>query len=741
MSNNLCKLNRPLKPRLRTLERRARSSKEPSSRSVEELLLELRAHQIELEMQNEELQRARAELEESHQRYLSLYELAPVGYLSLTPESKIIEINLTAARLLGMERCELIGQPFSSLLWPKDCDRCHILIKRLLDREKEQKNFEVMLKRGNDYFHARLDCLPIKTGEHAPTLRITMTDISDYKRAEEELRIAAAAFEAQEGILVTNADKVILRVNQAFSRLTGYSAEELIGKTPRIFKSGRHNKVFYKDMWDTINRTGSWQGEIWDQRKNGEIYPKWLTITAVKNDKGAVTHYVSQHTDISERRSSEEEIKQLAYYDPLTSLPNRRLMLDRLQQALASSVRSEKYGALLFIDLDNFKSLNDNLGHDMGDILLQQVAQRLISCVREGDTVSRQGGDEFVIMLEELSKDAEEAAAKAKITGEKVLASLNKTYRLNNHEYQTTPSIGITLFLDHKDEINTLLKRADIAMYEAKASGRNTLRFFDQDMQEAVSARAAMEADLRFALAKKQFRLYFQRQTHHNGEIIGAEMLLRWEHPEHGSVPPQDFIPLAEEIGLIIPIGQWALETACAQLKRWESNAQTRNLQLAVNVSARQFHQPDFAKKMCELLNQSAAKANRLKLEFAENLVFDDIDDTIAKMKILKGLGVGFSIDDFGTGYSSLTCLAKLPFDQLKIDQSFVRNIGVKPTDTVIVQTIIGMANNLGMDIIAEGVETDEQRAFLELHGCHSYQGDLIGKSMPLEEFEHSLGI
>ncbi len=741
MSSKSTKLNHQRKARAGALERRALITKEPPSRSIEELLHELQVHQIELEMQNEELHSARDNLEASHNRYLDLYEFAPVGYLTLTAEGEIIETNLTAADLLGVERGNLLNRHFSSLISAKDSDRWHLLLKRLLDCETKQKVVELMLKRGSSYFHARLDCLLVTADDQTPLLRITLTDISESKHAEQELRIAAAAFEAQEGIMITNADNIIMRVNRAFTEITGYSAEELIGQTPRMFKSGYHDANFYDEMWKCINCTGSWQGEIWDQRKNGEIYPKRLTITAVKDSAGNVTHYVGLHADISARKASEEEIKQLAYYDPLTALPNRRLLLDRLQQALATSTRSRKYGALLFIDLDNFKSLNDHLGHDMGDILLQQVAQRLMDCVREGDTVSRQGGDEFVIMLEELSENIEEAAVKAKTIGEKIIASLNQVYQLNKHEYRSTPSIGITLFINHQHEINTLLKRADIAMYGAKAAGRNTLRFFDHDMQKSVTARAAMEADLRFALTKNQFKLYFQRQAQHDRQTVGAEMLLRWEHPKRGIVLPHEFIPLTEEIGLILPIGQWVLEAACTQLKRWENHAQTRGLQLAVNVSARQFHQPDFTEKVRALLNKFAIKTDRLKLEFTESLVFDDIDDTIAKMKILKEIGVSFSIDDFGTGYSSLKCLAQLPFDQLKIDQSFVRNIGVKPTDTVIVQTIIGMANSLGMDIIAEGVETEQQREFLEQHGCYVYQGNLIGKAMPQEEFEHSLGV
>jgi diguanylate cyclase (GGDEF)-like protein/PAS domain S-box-containing protein len=742
MNNPPTHSNQQLKPRTGPVERRAaHTPKDPSFRSAEELLHELRVHQIELEMQNEELQQARTALEASHNRYLNLYELAPVGYLTLSSEGEIIEVNLTATRLLGIDRNNLLNRHFAALVAPNDGDRWHLLFKSALKYKGEQKNLELMLKRDNSYFHARLDCIAIMSDDQTSALLITVTDISESKHAQEELRIAAVAFEAQEGIMITNADKVILRVNRAFSEITGYSPEELIGRTPSVFQSEDHNPDFYANIWETVNRVGSWQGEIRGRRKNGETYPKWLTLTAVKDDNGTITHYVGSHTDISAHKASEEEIRQLAYYDPLTALPNRRLLLDRLHHALAASTRNEKYGALLFIDLDNFKSLNDHLGHDLGDLLLQQVAQRLVACVREGDTVSRQGGDEFVVMLEELSENAEEAAAKAKTIGEKIIASLNQAYQLNSHEYLSTSSIGITLFINHLHTINVLLKRADIAMYEAKASGRNTLRFFDQDMQKAVTARAALEADLRNALSKKQFKLYFQPQACHDGQIIGAEILLRWEHPTRGFVPPDEFIPLAEEIGLIVPIGQWVLETTCAQLKRWGSHAQTRNLQLAVNVSARQFRQDDFTGQVCRMLNKTGIKAGRLKLEFTESLVFDDIDNTIVKINILKKKGVSFSMDDFGTGYSSLTYLTQLPFDQLKIDQSFVQNIGIKPADTVIVQTIIGMADNLGMDIIAEGVETEEQRSFLELHGCRTYQGNLIGKAMPLEEFERFLGI
>ena len=741
MDNKFSKLEQQSTLRAIAEDRLAVAPTLSSHHSTVELLHELQVHQIELEMQNEELLRTRRILEESHNRYVNLYEFAPVGYLTLTPEGKISEANHTAAELLGVERNNLLNRHFTSVVALEDCDRWYLLLKSMLGQKGEKKNFELRLKRGDSYFTARLDCLPVPADDQMPMLRITLSDISERKHAEEELSIAAVAFETQEGIMITNANKVILRVNQAFTELTGYSAEELVGRTYQPFNPGHYNRAYYTEMWESINSTGYWQGEILDQRKNAEVYHKCETITAVRDKDGVVSHYVFMNTDISARKASEEEIKQLAYYDPLTALPNRRMLMDRLQQVMATSSRNGKYGALLLLDLDNFKSLNDRLGHDMGDILLQQVAQRLVDCVREGDTVARQGGDEFIIMLEELSEHPEDAAAKAKTIAEKILFSLNQTYQLSCHTHRNTPSIGITLFVNHEHSVSTLIKRADIAMYEAKAAGRNTFCFFDQQMQKAVTKRAVLEEDLRFALANNQFELYFQRQERQDGSVIGAEVLLRWHHPERGTVMPDEFIPLAEEVGLIIPIGLWVLEATRAQLKLWECYPQTRHLQLAINVSTRQLHKSEFAEQVCAVLKNTAFNAVRLKLEFTESLVFDDIDDTIVKMEQLKAIGVSISMDDFGTGYSSLSYLSRLPFNQLKIDRVFVSNIGIKLADTAIVQTIIGMANNLGMDVIAEGVETEEQRAFLKLHGCLSYQGNLIGKPMPLAEFERSLGM
>lgn len=572
----------------------------------------------------------------------------------------------------------------------------------------------------------------------------TLTDISERKQTEAELRIAATAFNSQEGMMVTDANCITLRVNHAFTNITGYEAEEVIGQNPRMLKSGRHDANFYAGMWESINIAGVWEGEIWNRRKNGEIFPERLVITAVKGLDGVVSNYVATLNDITLTKTAEDEIKNLAFYEPLTLLPNRRLLLDRLSQALASNARSSRSGALLFIDLDNFKTLNDTLGHDIGDILLQQVAKRLGACVREGDTVARLGGDEFVVMLEDLSKDPLEAAEQTESVAIKILESLTRPYQLGLHEYHNTPSIGATLFNNKQQSIDDLLKQADIAMYQSKKAGRNTLRFFDPKMQETINERAILENELRNALEKQQFQLYYQIQVtgiqdDGSHRPLGAEALIRWNHPVRGLVSPVEFISLAEETGMILPIGQWVLETACAQLKLWQQNKLTSQYMLAVNVSAKQFRQPNFVSLVKDVIQRCAISAKYLKLELTESLLLEDIEDTIATMLALKDIGVGFSLDDFGTGYSSLQYLKRLPLNQLKIDQTFVRDIATDEGVRAIVRTIIAMAHSLNLNVIAEGVETEEQRILLQKKGCTHYQGYLYGKPVPIGIFEAKL--
>ncbi len=563
------------------------------------------------------------------------------------------------------------------------------------------------------------------------------------KHLEVELnyrKLATLVFEnTSEGILITDAKAQIIHVNRGFTKTTGYELEEVVGKNPSILHSGRQSEEFYQLMWKSLQETGSWEGEVWNRRKNGDIYPEWLHINAVCDIDSSVINYVGVFSDMGPNKKLQQELHQLAYYDPLTNLPNRRLLFDRLQQAVASTARNHLHGALLFIDLDNFKTLNDTKGHDKGDLLLHEVSRRLQHCVREGDTVARLGGDEFVIMLEGLSAETDQAATQAETIASKILTDLNQAHYLHEYEYHGSASIGINLFCGNETSTDDLLRHADVAMYQSKAAGRNTLRFFDPAMQMVLETRAVMESDLRQALIQQQFRLYYQTQSDSNRRIFGAEVLLRWEHPQRGLVSPAQFIPLAEETGLILPIGNYVLQTACAQLKLWEANAKTRDLLLAVNISARQFRQPDFVQQVQTVIEQTGANPNQLKLELTESIVIDHLADTIIKMLALKSLGVCFSMDDFGTGYSSLSYLKRLPLKQLKIDQSFVRDIATDPSDAAIVKTIIVMANTLGLDVIAEGVETETQLNLLMQYDCPAFQGYLFSKPVPIEEFERLL--
>jgi diguanylate cyclase (GGDEF)-like protein/PAS domain S-box-containing protein len=682
--------------------------------------------------------RHQQQLQESERKYSNILESVDACIYLKDTQGRYLYANHSLRELFGSTLEEIVGQRDERFYNAESTVQLHNHDRLVLEKgetiKTEETNLNLKGRHTSTYLTVKLP-LRNEAGEIYALCGIS-TDITERKQAEEELRIAATTFESQEGMMVTDANLVILRVNHAFTDITGYTCEDVIGQTPRILSSGLQEKDFFTRMWDSINGTDAWEGEIWNRRKNGEVYPEHLTITAVKDIYGTVTNYVASLTDITLSKAAADEIKSLAFYDPLTSLPNRRLLSDRLTQALATRARSGNNGALLFLDLDHFKTLNDTLGHDIGDLLLQQVAERLTDSVREGDTVARLSGDEFVVLLEDLSEQALEAAAQTDTIGIHILAALNQPYQLATHQYHCSTSIGATLFNGHEKSVEELLKQADIAMYQAKASGRNALRFFDPNMQATITARVELEADLRKALAENQFELYFQPQVQHSGQIIGAEVLIRWHHPLRGLVSPAEFVPLAEETRLILPIGQWVLEKACAQIKSWEGSEHTRLLQLAVNVSVRQFFQVGFLDQVIQILSHTGINPAKLKLELTESLVLDDIDDTIFKMHALKNIGVRFSMDDFGTGYSSLSSLKKLPLDQLKIDQSFVRDISIDRDDAIIVETIIAMANKLGMEVIAEGVETETQRAFLEQHGCLLFQGYLVSKPVPIEQFE-----
>jgi len=545
----------------------------------------------------------------------------------------------------------------------------------------------------------------------------------------------------QEGVITTDKYVVIQTCNAGFTKITGYTEEEVIGKTPGIISSGRHDKNFYYAMWEKINKYGFWQGEIWNRRKNGEVYPELLTITEIRDDEtNEISNYAAIFSDISQLKNDEEEIKRLAFYDPLTELPNRRLLNDRLAQELAITGRSGKNGALLFIDLDHFKNINETLGHSAGDRVLVEVAYRLKLRVRDCDTVARISSDEFVVILTELNEQIELACNEARYIAEKLQQTICQVYSVMNHKLYISSSIGIAMFSENSDiPPDDLLKQAGTAMYRAKESGRNMLQFFQDSMQEAAMERMLIEKELRQALDENQLSLYYQPQVDYHGTLMGAEALIRWNHPKKGFIPPDKFIPIAEECGLIQAVGAWVLEQSFIHLRQWD-RLQVHLPHLAINISPRQFYHDDFMGILGRLVKQYQISPSRIMLEFTEGLLMNDVDVAIDKIKQLKKLGYTFSIDDFGTGYSSLSYLKHLPVDQLKIDKSFVEDITKNEDDAVFVGTIIAIARHMNLGVVAEGVESKMELEFLKQNGCLCYQGYYFSKPLPEGQFfEHWL--
>ncbi len=556
------------------------------------------------------------------------------------------------------------------------------------------------------------------------------------------LQLSQAIEQSPISIFVTDLDGNIEYVNTAFVNNTGYARTDVIGRNPRLLNAGKTPAAVYQELWQRLARGETWEGELVNRRKNGSEYVEWGRISPLRDDGGRVTRYLAVMEDITRRKKAEEEVTLLAFYDHLTHLPNRRLMMDRLAQAMAGCGRGPRQGALMLIDLDDFKTLNDTQGHAVGDELLREMAARLQASIRDGDTVARLGGDEFVVILKDLD-EGPAGAVQAEAVAGKLQAWLRQPCLLadpnaggERRPYHCTASIGICLFGGQPVAADELLKRADTAMYRAKAAGRDTLRFFDPEMQTSVAARAALEVALRKAITGEQFLLHYQPQVDADGRLTGAEVLLRWRHPERGLVPPGEFIPLAEESGLILPIGHWVLQLACQQLALWARHPATAGLSLAVNVSARQLSLPNLVEQVLALLDQTGAPAGRLKLELTESILLDNTSDIVAKMAALKARGVSFSLDDFGTGYSSLAYLKRLPLDQLKIDKSFVRDVLDDPNDAAIARTIVALGHSLGLSVIAEGVENAAQRDFLASQGCHHYQGFHFSRPLPLAEFE-----
>ena len=650
-------------------------------------------------------------------------------------EPECIKIIDAAGRLKQMNRAglemieadapeQVVGQTLLSLVAPEYRQAYAELHQQVLAGEKRKLRFELVGFKGRRCW-LETHAVPLEVDGEIVQLAVTR-DITLYKQAEAELRVAAAAFESQEAMVITDANSIILRVNRAFTAITGYAPEEVVGENPRILKSSRHSPDFYRAMWESIIRTGGWQGEVWDKRKNGEEYPKWLTISAVRDFKGKVTHYIGAHFDITERKKAEEKIAALAFFDSLTGLPNRYSLHERLAQSLGLAGRNEKQLALMLIDLDNFKTINDTLGHQVGDQLLMQVAQRLTGSVRQSDLVARLGGDEFVVVLPDIDSPADAAHV-----ADKILSAVSEPYLIEGQELRSSPSIGICLYPDDASEAQDLIKKADAAMYHAKARGKRNYQFFKEEIQTAATRRLSIESDLRRALAGQQFVLHYQPQLDlRSGRLVGVEALIRWQHPERGLVPPLDFVPIAEETGLIEPIGDWVLQESCRQLAQWRQMG-IEHIRISVNLSPSQFLDRGLPDRIQALMRQYGLSSTALDLELTESMTMASPKDTIASMSELKRNGLSLSIDDFGTGYSSLAYLKMFPISTLKIDRSFVKDIETDQNDADICDVTVLLAHKLGMDVVAEGVETEAQLKYLLSIGCEKVQGYLISKPLP----------
>ena len=687
-----------------------------------------------------EYRQARLAMEQNEARYRALFEYAPDGILILDARGYYVDANARVCHMLGYTREEIVGVHSSHMVHPSEVDR----IQPALDTILQHVDYH------QDWLFLRKDGSVIPTDVIATlmpdgTAMALIRDVTERRQAENALRESAAHTETilnnmVEAVITINAQGLIESFNKAASEVFGYTPEEIIGRSAWavLAEPDQSDPHYLPGQFNTISvgsTSLSREAKVW--RKDGTLFPIHLSMSVMS--RGGQDTLIAIARDITQQRHDEDEIRRLAFYDPLTGLPNRRLLMDRLKQAMTTSTRTGKHGALMFLDLDHFKLLNDTQGHDVGDLLLRQVAVRLQACVRDGDSVARLGGDEFVILLEGLSPQANAAATQAELVATKLLDAFRMSFSLHDHRYDSTPSIGIVVFMGDLDAMDDLLKKADLAMYQSKAVGRNTARFFDPKMQAAVQAHDAQEKDLRRGLSMGEFVLHYQVQVQVGGQAVGAEALVRWNHPERGLVTPVHFIALAEETGLILPLGQWVLETACAQLVAWASQPAKADWTLAVNVSASQFAQSDFVANVAYALHRTGAKPHLLKLELTESILVHDVEDVIEKMAAIKAFGVGFSLDDFGTGYSSLSYLKRLPLDQLKIDQSFVRDVLTDPSDAVIARTIVALGHSLGLTVIAEGVETEGQHAFLADAGCDAFQGYFFGRPSPAEALHHLL--
>lgn len=676
-----------------------------------------------------------AEVVDLEHQVEDLFELSSLGAYKISEDGTCLRINSQALKWIGCSRESILGRKSpDSAIANSNWQTLKNSQRPRSSEDSEEHIFGLTDKTGQQRFFHFLNAFTSSKQQSSDESSIIF-DLTEHRQLAERQRISSIVFESKMGICVTDHNGLIIEANTAFAKITGYPANELRRKAFDFSVLLPGNTELKNKVLKSLASNGEWEGEIRENRKDGSSFTAWVNISAVPMKHESQSYYVVCVYDITANKSSQEEIYNLAYFDPLTQLPNRRKLYETLSKILVTTPRPDSHGAVLFIDLNKFKSLNDTRGHTAGDMLLIEVGRRLQYTIRAGDTVARVGGDEFVVLLEDLSEDLSKATHEANKIGTKILKSIGRPYKLGDIQHSCGASIGINIF-GYDDLVLDVIQHADMAMYEAKKNGRNSLCFYDPAMKASATAHANLEQELGVALELDQLAVFFQPQLNSKDEISSAEVLLRWKHASRGILKPNEFISVAEESGLIVPIGFWVIKEACKQIRRWSSDPLLSKIKLAVNVSARQFQDPSFVKKIFQIVQTSGVDGSMLILELTESMMHD-INQVREKMEKIRELGILFSLDDFGTGYSSLSSLTQLPINQLKIDQMFVKNMMANSGDAIVVKTIIAMAKSLGINVIAEGLETQEARSLLHEMGCSLYQGYLFSRALPAQDFEY----
>jgi len=721
------------------LSKQNKSAIVTSQKQKELILHELQVHQIELEMQNEELRESQAQIYNLKERYFDLYDLAPVGYCTIDENNFITEANLTLSGLFGVKRKNLLQKPITDFIIDTNQDIYYLFRKKFVDNSIESRSFELEMQKTNgSHFWVLLTMSQVQSQESPKTYRIIISDISERKNSEKGMRLAASVFDnTNEAIMITNANCIILDVNKAFTRITGFTHKDVVGKNPSILKSEKQDDKFYQKLWKTLIKDKCWSGEIVNKRKDGKLYNEILKINAVVDEEGLVRNYIALFDDNTLSKKREAQLTQLAHYDALTLLPNRALLSDRLHQGMILARRHKQPLVVVYLDLDGFKDINDNYGHEVGDKLLIILAKKMTEVLREGDTLSRIGGDEFVAILPDLLS-IEDSIPLLK----RLLSVCSKEYTIEKFPVKVSSSLGVTVFPQNEDvDPDQLLRQADQAMYQAKLSGKDRYEFFNLEQNNILKEHFEGLEEIKKGFENKELVLFYQPKINmKTGEVISLEALIRWQHSEKGLLSPLEFLPLIENHPISIDVGEWVIDTALKQINIWQKK--NIKISVSVNVSAYQLMKLDFVDSLKRILAKNPnVDPSHLEIEILETSNLEDVVSTSNVIVDCQKLGVSFAVDDFGTGYSSLTYLRQLPIKLIKIDQSFVKGMLHSSNDLAIIESIINLSDALGHEIIAEGVETLEHGSMLMQLGCKLAQGYAISKPMPAEDFPAWLGV